>query len=205
MVTEKKQGIVRNQVKLGDCFDVMKSMQSESVDLIATNPPFNTGKVWERKSGKFDDRFKDIETYVDWMRERVCEMKRLLKPTGSFYLHCDQNASHYLKVMLDQIFDKDNFQNEIIWQGNTNNFKAYKYNKSHENILFYSKNNEQKTWNQVYQGYNDKLKKTFNQTDEKGVYRLDNVSKQGGGGYVYDLGMGEKYRLVDMFLQKKEC
>jgi len=64
----------------------------------------------------FEDRWDGgIYVYVNWMRERVMEMHRVLKPTGSIYLHCDFHASHYLKVMMDDVFGVRNFQNEIVW------------------------------------------------------------------------------------------
>ena len=85
----------------GDNLEIMQSMESGSVDLIATDPPFNTGKDW----GEFDDKWEGgLKGYLKFMEERCVEMHRLLKDTGSLYLHCDPTASHYLKVMLDNVF-----------------------------------------------------------------------------------------------------
>src|ERR1017187_474106 len=74
-------------------------------------------KQW-RLEGKrsFEDRHESTRAYIDYMRPRCVELGRVLKRTGSFYYHCDWHASHYVKVMLDQIFGENNFQNEIVWK-----------------------------------------------------------------------------------------
>jgi DNA modification methylase len=102
-------------------------------NLIYADPPYGPKLP-------FNKQWKTMEAYIEWMRERIEKMYELLKDTGSFYLHCDWHASHYLKVMLDQVFGMKNFRNEIIWNyhdpaGTTKtNFK-----KKHDTILFYSK------------------------------------------------------------------
>jgi adenine specific DNA methylase Mod len=95
---------------------------AECVDLIYLDPPFFSNRhyevIWgdEAEVRSFEDRWEGgIQVYVNWMEERVREMHRVLKPTGSIYLHCDWHASHYLKVMMDGVFGDDNFQNECIW------------------------------------------------------------------------------------------
>ena len=99
----------------GDCLDVMRSMDSESIDLIYLDPPFNTGKDRYQAGKSFDDNWEDDRDYLQFMAERLRDMRRLLKPTGSIYLHCDPTMSHYLKVEMDGIFGKDNFCNEVVW------------------------------------------------------------------------------------------
>lgn len=101
----------------------MATLPSESVDLIYLDPPFFSNRVYEVIWGdeaevrSFEDRWEGgIKVYIEWMRDRVIEMRRLLKPDGSLYLHCDPNASHYLKVMLDEVFGSSDFRNEIIWK-----------------------------------------------------------------------------------------
>ena len=78
-------------------------------------------------------------SYLSYMAERIAEMHRLLKDTGSLYLHCDSTASHYLKLILDEVFGKDNFKNEIIWHYQTGGASKRHYSKKHDTILFYSK------------------------------------------------------------------
>ena len=114
-------------------------MPSDSIDLIATDPPFNTGKDW----GQFNDKWDGgLDGYLDFMKPRLQEMHRLLKDTGSLYLHCDTNASHYLKVMLDGIFGMDNFRNEIVWCYNRASINQRQLAKTHDIIFWYSKGSE---------------------------------------------------------------
>jgi DNA modification methylase len=116
------------------------------VDLIYLDPPFFSNRhyevIWgdEAEVRSFEDRWEGgIYHYVEWMKERVYEMNRVLKPTGSFYLHCDPHASHYLKVMLDEVFAPQNFQNEIIWCYEIGGRSKLRWARKHDVILFYSK------------------------------------------------------------------
>lgn len=90
--------------------------------------------------------------YLIYMTYRLLEMRRLLKPTGSIYLHCDPAASHYIKVMMDGIFGHNNFQNEIIWKRTSAHSSAKRCGPVHDTILFYSKGAKY-TWNQIFQEY----------------------------------------------------
>ena len=102
-----------NQLFQGDNLEILHNMPGGSVDLICTDPPFNTGKDW----GAFDDRWEGgLDEYLKFMEARAVEMRRVLKDTGSLYLHCDPTASHYLKVMLDGVFGIKQFRNEIVWR-----------------------------------------------------------------------------------------
>ena len=113
----------KNTIYCGDNLEVLtKYIPDESVDLIYIDPPFNSsrnyevfwGEAQERRS--FDDRFGDAQHYLEWMRPRIRELHRVLKPSGSFHYHCDWHASHYIKVELDRIFGFENFYSEIVWQ-----------------------------------------------------------------------------------------
>lgn len=144
-----------NVVYCGDCLRVMKEIEEESVDLIYLDPPFFSNKNYEViwKDGAeiraFEDchwyehgkRRNSIYVYIEWMRERLEECKRVLKPTGSIYLHCDHHASHYLKVMMDEVFGMKNFRNEIIWCYEHSHPSSKQFKRVHDTILFYSKNN----------------------------------------------------------------
>ncbi len=124
-----------NTVRQGDCLDVLQGFNSECVDLIYLDPPFCTQKDW----GEFDDRWQEGE-YITWMELRLREMHRVLKPTGSIYLHCDPTMSHYLKLVMDTIFGISNFRNEIVWHySNRLQRKAKPFAKLHDIILVYSK------------------------------------------------------------------
>ena len=136
----------------GDNLPIMRGLDSESVDLIYLDPPFNSKRTYSAPIGSqaayasFKDfwTFDDVDrlwmellhhrksplydvvqaaftahssgmaAYVGMMAQRLEQMKRLLNPTGSIYLHCDPTASHYLKMLMDVVFGKDNFRNEIV-------------------------------------------------------------------------------------------
>ncbi|EFD92321.1 MAG: hypothetical protein BJBARM5_0955 [Candidatus Parvarchaeum acidophilus ARMAN-5] len=111
-----------NKLYWGDNLHVMRTLPSESIDLIYIDPPFFSGRNYNMI---FQDKnevltFEDIwdgglPTYQVWLNARLVEMKRLLKPTGSIYVHLDWHASHYMKVEMDKIFGYDKFLNEIVW------------------------------------------------------------------------------------------
>lgn len=94
----------------------------------------------------------DLTAYLVMMAPRLVEMWRVLKPTGSIYLHCDPTASHYLKVMMDVIFDARDFRNEIVWKRTGAHGGAKRWGPVHDIILFYTKS-ETYTWNRVYEDF----------------------------------------------------
>lgn len=93
----------------------------------------------------------DVMAYLAMMTARLIELHRVLKPTGSLYLHCDPTASHYLKIILDTIFGKKNFKNEIIWSYKKWAVSQNYFSRNHDVILFYSKNSERMTFNTLLQ------------------------------------------------------
>lgn len=137
---------------------------------LTTDPP----------SQKLIDLMKAMRSYLDacplmaylcMMAPRLLEMKRVLKSTGSIYLHCDPTASHYLKLLMDAVFEPKNYRNEIIWNygRGAGNIKSA-LPKGHEVILYYAKDNlQESTWNPPLQPYSDKLLKSLKK-DEKGYY-----------------------------------
>ena len=113
-----------NTIYCGDNLKVLKYFPDECIDLIYIDPPFFSNKYYEiiwndgYEIRAFEDRWKGgIQHYIDWMKDRVEQLHRILKNTGSFYLHCGWQSSHYLKIMCDKIFGYNNFRNEIIWCG----------------------------------------------------------------------------------------
>lgn len=95
----------------------------------------------------------DMMAYLTMMAVRLLELHRVLKPTGSLYLHCDPTASHYLKILLDAVFGKARFKNEIVWlRTNAHNIHTKGYARSNDTIFFYNKTKDFK-WNQLYTGY----------------------------------------------------
>lgn len=108
-----------------------------------------------------------MTAYLVMMTVRLIELHRVLKPTGSLYLHCDPTASHYLKIVLDCVFGVENFKNEIIWRRTTPKGLAFtRFASSHDVLLFYRKS-EKTTWNKVYTAYSDEYEKRYNLIDEK--------------------------------------
>src|SRR6266508_794861 len=90
--------------------------------------------------------------YLVMMTARLVELQRVLKPTGSLYLHCDPTASHYLKIVLDGVFGPVNFRSEIVWKRTSAHSSANRYGPVHDVILFYSKSDDY-VWNPTYQPY----------------------------------------------------
>lgn len=128
----------------------------------------------------------DMMAYLVMMTIRLRELHRVLKQTGSIYLHCDPTASHYLKMMMDLIFGPKNFRNEIIWKRFTFHADAHRFGRLHDVILFYSKSDDY-TWNTKYVEYKESYKKShFRYKDKRGRYRLDNLNPPGGRGPVYE-------------------
>ena len=106
----------------GDNLEQLKKLPDACIDLIYIDPPFNSNRNYEvfwgetKEKRSFEDRHESTQAYIEFMRPRCVELARVLKKMGSFYYHCDWHASHYVKVMLDQILGENNFQNEIVWK-----------------------------------------------------------------------------------------
>jgi adenine specific DNA methylase Mod len=98
--------------------------------------------------------------YLTMMANRLLQLHRVLKPTGSLYLHCDPTASHYLKIVLDNIFGAVNFQNEVIWKRTSAHSSAKRFGPVHDTILFYSKG-EAFTWNELFGAYDERYLSEF--------------------------------------------
>ena len=155
-----------NTLYCADNLGAMRLIDDEYIDLIYADPPFFTQRDW----GDFDDRFEDIETYVSWLRIRMYEMRRILKDTGSIYIHLDWHAVHYVKVMMDDIFGYDNFQNEIVWCYSNSGRGKSEFAKKHDTILRYRKSSNFE-WNAeaIKIPYDEKyIKSHFRDVDEDG-------------------------------------
>ena len=142
----------------GDCLFELKNIADKSADLVYLDPPFNTQKRQTLKTRdnsveySFDDTWNDINDYKTYIQERLVECHRVLKDSGSIFLHCDRSASHYLRIALDDVFNTKNFQSEIIWV-----YKRWSNTKkgllnTHQTIYFYSKTKDFK-FNITYENY----------------------------------------------------
>ena len=117
----------------------------------------------------------NLMAYLVMMALRLVELHRVLKPTGSFYLHCDPTASHYLKIILDQIFGVENFQNEITWKRTSSHNDPKRFGRVGDRILFYSKS-KTKTFNVIYSDYSPEQLSRYKYEDERGRYRAENLT-----------------------------
>ena len=176
-----------NKLVLGDNLDVMKTMESETIDLIYLDPPFFSNRnyevIWgdEGEVRSFQDRWAGgIEHYIAWLKERVIEMHRILKPTGSIFLHCDWHANAYIRCeILDKIFGMDNFRNEIIWKRtNAKNNITQRFGINTDTIFFYSKTNKFKL-NLIRADYSTEQMSRYKQEDENGLFRCDDLTAPG--------------------------
>lgn len=119
-------------------------------------------------------RFNSLSAYLVMMGVRLIELKRVLKPSGSLYLHCDVSASSYLKIMLDLIFGVENFRNEIVWKRTSSHNDSRKWPHIHDTLLFYA--GKGFTWNPVYLANDPEyVRKFYRFEDERGRYRLHEI------------------------------
>ena len=221
----------------GDNLDIMRGMNSESVDLVYLDPPFNSNKdyaapigseaagaafkdTWtlsdvdEAWHGEIADRDptlygiidaaghahgKSMKSYLIMMAVRLMELRRILKNTGSIYLHCDPTASHYLKTLLDAIFGQGNFRNEIVWKRFNFHADAKRYGMITDRILFYSRG-ENYLFNRVRTPYSKSyIDAKFIFKDESGRrYRLADLNPPGERGPVYEFhGITKAWRFKE--------
>ena len=187
-----------NRLILGDNLEILKTLDAESIDLIYLDPPFFSNKnyevIWgdEGEMRSFTDRWAGgISHYLDWLKERVEQMHRVLKKTGSLFLHCDWHANAYIRVeILDKIFGEKNFKGEIIWQRtNAHNDAKKKLAVLTDTIWYYTKSNKC-AYNAVFVKMTEQYIKDFYKYDDddgKGPYQtVDMRSPNPRPNLVYD-------------------
>ena len=147
-----------NKIYHGNCVEKLKEIEANKVDLIYFDPPFFTQRKHSltnkdnSKTYEFDDKYNSIEEYLELVENVLLESKRVLKNTGSVFLHCDKTASHNIRVVMDKVFGRENFQSEIIWSYKRwSNAKKGLLN-AHQVIFFYSKTQDFK-FNTLYTDY----------------------------------------------------
>ena len=147
-----------NKIYNGNCTEVLKKVDSNIVDLVYFDPPFFTQKKHKltnkdnSRTYEFDDKYSSLDEYLRIIENVLIETHRVLKDTGSVFLHCDKTASHYLRILIDKVFGSINFQSEIIWS-----YKRWSNSKkgllnSHQVIFFYSKSKDFK-FNNIFTEY----------------------------------------------------
>lgn len=221
-----------------DNLPILRGIDTESIDLIYLDPPFNSNRNYaapigsEAAGAAFKDTWtlsdvdnawhgeiadrqpalyqaihaaelthgKGMKSYLIMMAVGLLEMQRVLKKTGSIYLHCDPTASHYLKMLMDSVFGKHNFKNEIVWNSATgvkNNVKT-RFGRGHDLILFYGM--PESKFNVQHEPLSeDYLKSHYTYTDEDGRrFRADNLNAPGTGGHRYEfLGVTRNWRMTE--------
>lgn len=173
-----------NSVIKGDCLKVLRSVEDSSIDLVYLDPPFFSQRshALTKRDGsgeyKFSDNWRNIEEYIEFLRLRVGLCKDKLKDAGSLFLHCDRSASHYIKIMLDEVFGHENFQSEIIWSYRRWSNSQKGLLPSHQSIFFYSKTSQFK-FNQIFEDYSPStnvdqiMQLRVRDSRNKTVYRKD--------------------------------
>ncbi len=155
----------RNRILFGDCLPAMRALPDETFDVLYLDPPFFTGKhrhtsheAPDALPSYADDWADGIAGYLDWLAERLMEMRRLLKPNGVLLVHLDWHAVHYVKVLLDRLFGMRQFQNEFIWYYSGGGASKRRFARKHDSILFYTKS-------AAWKFYADRIRDPYKWTD----------------------------------------
>jgi site-specific DNA-methyltransferase (adenine-specific) len=147
-----------SEVRQGDCLDVAHGLTASSVDLVYMDPPFFTQKshslVTRDRSTRFEfsDEWRSRAGYIEFLRIRTQDFRRVLKETGSLFFHCDTNASHHIRCMLDEVFGEEQFRSEIIWHYRRWSNSQRNPLPSHQTLFFYSKT-ESYQYHQIFDDY----------------------------------------------------
>jgi DNA modification methylase len=158
-----------NKYFIGDNLQLLETLLQENYkfQLIYLDPPYNTG----RDFNDFNDKFEDIRVYAyDFLKPRFEIMKKLLTQDGVIVVHIEPKISHYVRIVMDDVFGIKNFQNEIVWKSGGNKKSSKKLMRFHDTIIVYSNNSKYK-YNPLYLPYGDEYKKNNTlKIDEKGEY-----------------------------------
>lgn len=177
-----------NRLFWGDNIHIMRQLPSRSIDLIYLDPPFFSGMDYNVIFGDQNEirSFSDIweggmPSYLIWLNARLLEMKRLLKPDGSIYVHLDWHASHYVKVEMDKMFGYENFRREVVWDiGVLSGFKTATANwiRGHDILLYYVMDGKKYTFNRQRQPHRQEYLDRFDKVDENGRRYFDGRGKR---------------------------
>ena len=194
----------KNMLIWGDNKYIMSSLLPKfagKIKLIYIDPPFATGadfsinmKIgdisWTKEPNIIEERAyrdtwgKGLSSYLQMLYERLVLMKDLLADDGSLYVHLDWHVGHYVKIIMDEIFGRENFRNEIVWNKGFRGTESQRiYQHAHEIIFWYSKTDNY-VWNQVYQPYRDEDLKRYNKIDDEGR-RYALIKRRKTNGTVY--------------------
>jgi DNA modification methylase len=186
----------RNRLFLGDNLPVMSALVSEyegRIDLIYADPPFFTNRKFHARIGRgedsrkpekwrlaegYHDAWPDLDSYLQFLYERLAVMHRLLAPTGTLYLHLDWHADAYARLLLDEIFGEDKLLNEIIWTYHGPSPIRRAFNRKHDTILCYTKSKDY-TFNAdvVREPYNPNTVNTFKSSPKAGFGKIPDLER----------------------------
>ncbi len=175
-------GTPPNRLIQGDNLAVMAALHTElrgQVALLYLDPPFFTGREWRTREAEpdtpsaFTDTWRTLGDYLQWLFDRLTLARELLTENGSLYLHLSWHSVHYAKLLLDEIFGAERFQNEIVWCYREAINSKKRWNRKHDTLLFYT-NSDTFTFNPdaVREPYAESTVSKFRHSDEKGRYRL---------------------------------
>ena len=173
---------------LCDCAEIGSIIEPNSVDLVYADPPFKSGKNRQHSSGKFSDKWKSMDEYIDFMRERLEAISGILSPRGSIYLHCDDRMSHRLRCLMDEIFGTSAYRSHINWKrSNAKGDATRAFGRISDHILHYARKGA--TFNPQYTSLNqDHIDKKYihDDHDGRGKYMLGGLVNPQHGKYKYE-------------------
>ncbi len=200
--TTGNNGESPNRIYLGDNKEVMsallKSGFAGKIKLIYIDPPFGIGDDRHFEAGDgfnevkaYGDNWgKDLDSYLQMMYERLALMRDLLSADGSIYIHLDYHTSHYIKIVMDELFGRDNLVNQIIWQRTGAHNDPQAFGRNYDIILFYQKS-ANRSWNRPLVDYDEAHRKRYFQQDNSGRwFRLNNPTGKGYQDHTRDFGRG---------------
>ena len=204
----------------GDNLGFLRKINSGTIHLIATDPPFNKGRDFHAtpdslaSGAQFEDRWNWIDDVHDdwldtlqdgehqevwqaimaaknihsdgmgaflcWLSVRLLEMHRILRDDGSLYIQCDDAAGHYIKLLLDGIFGRRNFRNDVVWKRTAGRSDGNRFGRVHDYLLFYVKDEEDYTWNRPYLPHDPEyVKRTYRNQDPLGHWQSSDLTASG--------------------------
>lgn len=198
----KTQEVPDAAVVKGDCLDILSKQSDQHVDLVYIDPPFFTQKQHKLKTKdrsrifSFPDFWDSHEEYARFLFDRLQLCRRVMKPTASLYFHCDRNAVHIARMILDKVFGSDNFRSEIIWTYRRWSNSRRGLLPAHQNILYYTKSSKF-MFNTIYTEYSPStnidqiLQQRERDADGKSVYKRDSDGRTIANGSKRGVPLGD--------------
>ncbi|MBP6823716.1 MAG: site-specific DNA-methyltransferase [Acidobacteria bacterium] len=203
------------QIHLGDCLSVLQKMESGVVNLAYLDPPFFTQKVHSlaprdrSREFSFDDLWSSQKAYATFLFERLCEIRRVLADDGSVFFHCDRNAVHLVRALLDEVFGSQNFRSEIIWHYRRWSNSQRGLLPAHQTILYFTQSDDY-TFNEVWTEYSPAtnvdqiLQRRSRDDSNKSVYARDEQGNVISNGAKRGVPLGDVWDIPFLNPKAKE-